>query len=197
MSPFTFFKPWPLFRPGWQIAPLSIEPSTPWNKKIGSISARLCSRENIPYIHTGWRGKKKTCKHAHMGMLYSHKTNTYSPATGSPQRGAVHTVFTALFNYWLVAFLLLWEATPYEQGERPAHKNCSRTLSFKPDCALLTSASLLNRTLAFLGTVSPARLLILSVFRHHLLFVSFILIFSPSFLYPLSHRAKPLRSKAP
>lgn len=111
---------------------------------------------------------------------YTHETNIFA-SKGIPQRGAVHTVFTALFNYWLVVFLLLWEATPYEQQGRLAHKNCSRTLSLKPDRALLTSAFLLNRTLAYPGTVSLARPLILSVFHHYLLFVSFILIFSLSF----------------
>lgn len=30
---------------------------------------------------------------------YTHKTNTYSPAKESPERAAVHTVFTAPLNY--------------------------------------------------------------------------------------------------
>lgn len=153
-------------------------------ERKGSIFAGLCTRVRkitlYPHRQT-WTKYMQACPHGH-----THARQTYSPAKESPQRGAVHTVFTALLNYWLVVFLLLWEATPYEQGERLAHKNCSRTLSLKPDRALLTSASLLNRTLAFLGTVWLARLLILSIFHHCCLFVSFILIFSPAFFPPLS-----------
>lgn len=120
-------------------------PSIGWaiSKAYPGIKSLLFSLriKNIIFSTQTW-----TKTHAHVDI---HTHNTYSPAKESPQRGAVHTVFTALLNYWLVVFLLLWEATPYEQGERLAHKNCSRILSLEPDRALLTSASLLNRTLAF------------------------------------------------
>lgn len=51
----------------------------------------------------------------------------------SHESSALHTVFTAPFNYWLVVFLC-YERPPH----RSAHKNCSRTLPFKPACTLLT-----------------------------------------------------------
>lgn len=170
-----------LFLPGWHIAPVLIgafPKSIPWNNNRSNIFLLECVLElkiTSAYPHRQW-----VKIHASMHTwTCTHKTNTYSPAKESPQRGALHAVFTALFNYWLVVFLLLWEAIPDEQGESLAHKNCRMNLSLKPDQTLLTSASLLNRTLAFFGTVSPAWLLILSVFYHYLLLVSFILMFSP------------------
>lgn len=119
---------------------------------------------------------------------HSHRKNTYSPAKGSPERAVVHTVFTAPFNYWLVVFLVLWEAAPYEQGERPTHKNCSRTLSLKPVCSLLTSASLLNGTFTYLAQfcslgclLFPSLSLICLIYSYILL--PFIYLFPPQNLW--------------
>lgn len=113
---------------------------------------------------------------------HTHKTNTFT-SKGIPPREVLCTVFTALLHYWLVVFLRLREATPHEQGERSAHENCSRNLSLKPGCTLLTLASVLNRTFALLGTVSFAHCLYLqfpSLSLIHLFFF-FLVMFSSSF----------------
>lgn len=60
---------------------------------------------------------------------YTHNINIFT-SIGIPMWELLCTQFNAALNYWLVVFLVLWEATSYEQEDRSPHKNCSRTLSF-------------------------------------------------------------------
>lgn len=145
-----------------------------------SISATLCTRvKKWPYIHTA---RREQHKHARTD-IHTRDKHIFT-SKGIPREGCcAHSVYCSP-QLLISCFPCVMRGHP----TWPAHKNCSRTLSLKPVCALLTSASLLNRTLALLGTVSLTRLLILPVFLHYLLFVSFILISSPppSFFSPLS-----------
>lgn len=122
------------------------------------------------------------CTHGH---THTRQTHAHQQKE-SPQRGAVHTVFTALLNYWLVVFLLLWEATPYEQGEGLAHKNCSSALAPTRRCFIDLGLPPKQDTCFSWHCLALSLSLLFSIFHHYLLFVSFILIFSPSFLPSLS-----------
>lgn len=93
-------------------------------------------------------------------------THTHSPAKESPERPAVHTMFTAPLNYWSVVFLVLWEATQHG----PLIKTAAGLFLSNRSAHYWPLSALLNRTVAFLGTVVIAWLLIHPVFLQFFLF---------------------------